>query len=186
MDELMTRMSEQEIKYAAGAEKSAVASAFEQNRRGQNYGQSVGSADETTRREGEIAGRIISVSNLKVEIFLKRTDVGIRDLLCAEKDGVRYMFEVQEINGQVAAAICCGQTRGLRRGMEVWLQEGGLRIAYDAQILGHVFNPYGDTIDGTTLEAPRMAISFGRASRCWTSSRRCARASRWVCSAAPA
>ena len=155
MDELMTRMSEQEIKYAAGAEKSAVTSAFEQNRRGQNYGQSVGSADETTRREGEIAGRIISVSNLKVEIFLKRTDVGIRDLLCAEKDGVRYMFEVQEINGQVAAAICCGQTRGLRRGMEVWLQEGGLRIAYDAQILGHVFNPYGDTIDGTTLEAPR-------------------------------
>lgn len=120
MDELMTRMSEQEIKYAAGAEKSAVTSAFEQNRRGQNYGQSVGSADETTRREGEIAGRIISVSNLKVEIFLKRTDVGIRDLLCAEKDGVRYMFEVQEINGQVAAAICCGQTRGLRRGMEVW------------------------------------------------------------------
>ena len=94
MDELMTRMSEQEIKYAAGAEKSAVASAFEQNRRGQNYGQSVGSADETTRREGEIAGRIISVSNLKVEIFLKRTDVGIRDLLCAEKDGVRGWLNI--------------------------------------------------------------------------------------------
>ena len=99
MDELMTRMSEQEIKYAAGAEKSAVTSAFEQNRRGQNYGQSVGSADETTRREGEIAGRIISVSNLKVEIFLKRTDVGIRDLLCAEKDGVRYFLTSCDLLG---------------------------------------------------------------------------------------
>ena len=56
--------------------------------------------------ENGCAGRIISVSSLKVEIFLKRSDVGIRDLLYTEKDGVRYLFEVQEINGSVAAAIC--------------------------------------------------------------------------------
>ncbi len=107
---------------------------------------------KTSQNErGDIAGRIISVSNLKVEIFLKNTDVGIRDLLYAKKDDARYMFEVQEINGQIAAAICCSATKGLKRGMEVYVKEGGLRIAYDDQILGHVFNPYGDTIDGTEI-----------------------------------
>lgn len=109
------------------------------------------STEMTREKREDFAGRIISVSNLKVEIFLKNTDVGIRDLLYAEKDNARYMFEVQEVNGQIAAAICCGATRGLKRGMEVYVKEGGLRIAYDDQILGHVFNPYGDTIDETKL-----------------------------------
>ncbi len=109
------------------------------------------STEMTKEKREDFAGRIISVSNLKVEIFLRNTDVGIRDLLYAEKDNARYMFEVQEVNGQIAAAICCGATRGLKRGMEVYVKEGGLRIAYDDQILGHVFNPYGDTIDETEL-----------------------------------
>lgn len=101
-----------------------------------------------------MVGRIVSVSSLKVEVFLKKTDICIRDLLYTEADGVRYMFEVQEIDGSVAAAICCGQTNGLKRGMPVYLQKGGLQIAYDEQILGHVFSSYGNTLDGTRLEHP--------------------------------
>ena len=130
---------------------SPLASAFMQNRQAQAK-----KADDVQRtgETSDCAGRIISVSSLKVEIFLQRSDVGIRDLLYTEKDGVRYMFEVQEINGFVAAAICCGQTHGLKRGLEVYLQKNGLQIAYDDQILGHVFNPYGQTIDGTTLDHP--------------------------------
>ena len=131
---------------------SPLASAFMQNRQAQaKKADDVQRAGETS----DCAGRIISVSSLKVEIFLQRSDVGIRDLFYTEKDGVRYMFEVQEINGSVAAAICCGQTHGLKRGLEVYLQKNGLQIAYDDQILGHVFNPYGQTIDGTTLKDPR-------------------------------
>ncbi len=113
------------------------------------------------REEGKAAGskesigRIISVSNLKVEIFLKSGNVGIRDLVYAEEKGKTYLFEIAEINGSVAAAICCGQTKGLMRGMEVYLKEGGLKIAYDDQILGHVFNPYGELIDGTQLKNPK-------------------------------
>ncbi len=101
-------------------------------------------------------GYIISVSSLKVEIFLKERDVCIRDLLYTEEKGVRYLFEVQEINGSIATAICCGQTRGLKRGMIVCQQKEGLQVAYDEQILGHVFNSYGDTIDGTSLDEPHM------------------------------
>ena len=84
------------------AAASPLASAFMQNRQAQAK-----KADDVQRtgETSDCAGRIISVSSLKVEIFLQRSDVGIRDLLYTEKDGVRYMFEVQEINGSVAAAI---------------------------------------------------------------------------------
>ena len=115
------------------APASPLAAAFAQNRQAQ--AKRTG-ADDQPKEDSGCAGRIISVSSLKVEIFLRRSDVGIRDLLYAEKDGVRYLFEVQEINGSVAAAICCGQTRGLKRGLEVFLQKNGLQIAYDDQIPG--------------------------------------------------
>ena len=97
-------------------------------------------------------GRLISVSSLKVEIFIKSNQVGIRDLVWTEKNGTRYFFEIAEISGSVASAICCGQTIGLTRGMEVYLQEGGIRVPYEDDILGHVFNSYGDPIDGSGLK----------------------------------
>lgn len=97
-------------------------------------------------------GKLIAVSSLKVEIFLEDTNVGIRDLVYAQEEDRIYQFEVAEINGSVASAICFGMTNGLRRGMDVyWLSEG-IRVAYDQAILGHVFNSYGQTIDGTQLE----------------------------------
>ena len=97
-------------------------------------------------------GKLIAVSSLKVEIFLEDTNVGIRDLVYAQAVDRVYQFEVAEINGSVASAICFGMTNGLRRGMDVyWLSEG-IRVAYDQAILGHVFNSYGQTIDGTQLE----------------------------------
>ena len=101
-------------------------------------------------------GYVISVSSLKVELFLKTGDICIRDLLYTQRDGERYLFEVQEISGSIATAICCGQTRGLKRGMPVYPQREGLQVAYDDQILGHVFSSYGDTIDGTSLDHPHM------------------------------
>lgn len=97
-------------------------------------------------------GKIISVSSLKVEIFMERCEVGIRDLVYAKSaDGEPIWFEVAEINGSVASAICFGMANGLRRGMDVYRAENGIQVAYDDAILGHVFNSYGQTIDGTEL-----------------------------------
>ncbi|MFI3313606.1 MAG: F0F1 ATP synthase subunit beta [Eubacteriales bacterium] len=96
-------------------------------------------------------GRIISVSSLKVDIFLENTDLGIRDMVYVETKPERTRFEIAEINGSVAAAICFGMTNGLKRGMEVYLAENGIQMAYDDAILGHVFSPYGELIDGTEL-----------------------------------
>lgn len=103
---------------------------------------------DTTRR----LGKLIAVSSLKVDIFLEDTNVGIRDLVYTQVEDRVYQFEVAEINGSVASAICFGMTNGLRRGMDVYWLSGGIRVAYDQAILGHVFNSYGQTIDGTQLE----------------------------------
>ena len=94
-------------------------------------------------------GRLISVSSLKVDIFLENTAVGIRDVVYARQGNQTYLFEIAEISGSVAAAICFGMTNGLKRGLDVFLLEGGIQVAYDPAILGHVFNSYGNTIDGT-------------------------------------
>ncbi len=96
-------------------------------------------------------GRIISVSSLKVDIFLETTTVGIRDMVYVEHEGEQIKFEIAEINGSVAAAICFSMTNGLKRGMDVYAAKNGIEIAYDDSILGRVFSPYGELIDGTEL-----------------------------------
>ena len=131
---------------------SALTAAFRKQRKAKQSARTKAAKAKTG--DDKDMGYIISVSSLKVEIFLKDRDTCIRDLLYTEEKGERYLFEVQEINGSIATAICCGQTRGLKRGMKVCQQKEGLQVAYDEQILGHVFNSYGDTIDGTSLDNP--------------------------------
>lgn len=104
-------------------------------------------------------GRIISVSSLKVDIFLETTAVGIRDMVYVLLDGAPVKFEIAEINGSVAAAICFSMTNGLKRGMDVYPTANGIEVAYDDAILGHVFSPYGDMIDGSEpLNVPKRNI----------------------------
>lgn len=94
-------------------------------------------------------GKIISVSNLKVEIFLEAGDVAIRDVCYTPAgNGEVYRFEVAEVSGSVASAVCFGMTNGLKRGMEVYKQPDGLQIAYAPEVLGHIFNSYGEPLDG--------------------------------------
>lgn len=96
-------------------------------------------------------GRIIAVSSLKIDVFLAQPNIGIRDLLYVDLPKRRVMMEVAEIKGSVASAICCDPTNGLKRGLEVFLVPQGIRVPYDEQVLGHVFNSYGEAIDGTEV-----------------------------------
>lgn len=115
--------------------------------------------DERIRNQinetGTGIGRIIAVSSLKVEIFLSDFNIKIRDKVYVESDTEyaqdhgRVYFEIEEINGSVASAICFGMTNGLTRGMEVFRSEKGIEAPYDDKILGHMFSSYGEPIDGT-------------------------------------
>ena len=104
---------------------------------------------------GEPIGKIINVSSLKVSVFLKNPNVKIRDRLFvvsdsqyAQEEGKTY-FEVEEISGSVASAICFGMTNGLKRGMDVYASANGIEAPYDDRILGHMFSSYGIPIDNT-------------------------------------
>jgi F-type H+-transporting ATPase subunit beta len=103
---------------------------------------------EENRAEGRV-GKILSVSSLKAEIFLENTKVGLRDLVRTSDADGGVFFEVAEVNGSVASAVCLGMTNGLKRGTDVYLSARGLRMPYNDGILGHVFSPYGLTMDGT-------------------------------------
>ncbi len=97
-------------------------------------------------------GKIISVSSLKVEVFLEgESEISIRDLVYIKVDGKVHWFEIAEITKNIASAISFGMTNGLTRGIDVYYAKGGIQVAYDDSILGHVFSPYGDTIDGTDI-----------------------------------
>ena len=107
-------------------------------------------------------GKIIAVSSLRIEIFLCSDQVRIRDCVAVDCNGQRYRFEVEDIQGSVAYAICFGSTIGLKRGLDVELEEGGIRMEYSDQILGRLFDPYGETLDHTTIEDPATRGIYDR------------------------
>jgi F-type H+-transporting ATPase subunit beta len=99
------------------------------------------------------AGKIISVSELSVEILLKDSHVKKRDILYIQDEtGSRRSFEVAEMDGQVAVAVPFESVYGLKKGMEVEKEDNGLAAEYSDRVLGHMFDSYGNLIDGTSLK----------------------------------
>ncbi len=107
-------------------------------------------AEESAERmDGTFIGQIVSISSLKVDIFMEKPVVKVRDRVFTERSGRKYWFEVAEIKGSVASAICFNNTKGLSRGLKVYLSGTGLEAPYDDQILGHMFSSYGEPIDNS-------------------------------------
>ncbi len=101
--------------------------------------------------ENRRIGSLISVSNLKVDIYLDDNDLFIRDLVYVLLGDKKVYFEIAEIDGFLASAICFGLTNRLKRGMDVYLKQGGVQVAYNENILGHIFNSYGELIDNSQI-----------------------------------
>ncbi|MGI6053734.1 MAG: F0F1 ATP synthase subunit beta [Clostridium sp.] len=99
------------------------------------------------------AGKIISVSELNVEILLNDVPVRKRDILyTTDPDGRRRRFEVASLDGRVAVAVPFDSVFGLKKGMEVLQESEGLSAGYSDDVLGHMFDAYGRLIDGTDME----------------------------------
>lgn len=100
------------------------------------------------------AGKIISVSELNVEILLNDVPVRKRDILyTTDRAGSRRRFEVAEITGRVAVAVPFDSVFGLKKGMDLEKEESGLSAEYSDQVLGHMFDAYGNLIDGTEIRS---------------------------------
>lgn len=100
-----------------------------------------------------LAGKIISVSDLLVEVLLSGVQVKKRDVMYAVKGEKTYRFEVEDIEGNIASLVPFSNVAGLSRGTEVYKAEEGLQMEYSDAILGRVFSPYGDPIDKKPIES---------------------------------
>lgn len=99
-------------------------------------------------------GKIITISDISVEIILSSNDIKIGDILEVENNS-KYVFEVVEINNISAICISLYNTRGLQKGSIVVKKSDGIEVEYSDKILGRVFNSYGDVIDGMPFESEK-------------------------------
>ena len=98
-------------------------------------------------------GRIIAISELNVKVLLsKEKEVKLKDILVYKGSEKPRKFEVVQINSNIAYCIPFERVNGLKKGMEVEKEEGGLKIQYSDEILGKVFNPYGELIDNKKIK----------------------------------
>ena len=67
-------------------------------------------------------------------------------------DGKKHSFEVVELNDHYATAIPFSNVRGLKKGIELEKEKEDLSIYYNDEILGKVFDAYGNLIDNTIIE----------------------------------
>lgn len=100
--------------------------------------------------------KIIAISDINIQIYCEiPQDFKIGDILSITIGDKLYKFEVMEINNNTITAIPLSSVIGLKRGLPVTKYSDGLTIEYSDNILGRVFNSYGDLIDGTVIEEPK-------------------------------
>ena len=99
-------------------------------------------------------GKIISVSDLSVGVLLNDTSkIAVKDVLYANHNGRNYSFEVVEINGSVVKTIALDDVLYLKKGIPVYLKDDRLSIEYSDEILGKVFDSYGNVISNDVLNS---------------------------------
>lgn len=102
-----------------------------------------------------MVGSIIAISDLTVKVLLDRADsVLVGDVLEAVHNNQKYVFEVVEIDENVANVIPFDNVMFLKKGIPVSRSEKKLSIEYSDNILGRVFDSYGGLIDGTVIPNP--------------------------------
>ena len=100
-------------------------------------------------------GRIVAISDINVRIFADfPQEIKIGDILYSVVDNHTYLFEVVEIKNNTIITIPFSSVIGLKRGLEVYPSKEGLSIEYSKEILGKVFNSYGELIDNSIIENP--------------------------------
>ena len=110
-----------------------------------------------------MVGSIVAISDLKVKILLDKADsVVVGDILEATHKNQKYIFEIVEINENIASVIPFDNVMFLKKGIPVSKSEKKLSIEYSDNILGRVFDSYGNLIDGTVIEVPHQREVYDR------------------------
>ncbi len=110
-----------------------------------------------------MVGTIVAISDLSIKVLLEDAkSVSIGDVLYANYNNQIYKFEVVEVDGSFAQAISFESVIGLKKNIELYKDEEGLSIEYSNNILGKVFDSYGNIIDGQTIANPHRRGVYDR------------------------
>ena len=108
-------------------------------------------------------GKVIAISNLRVDMFLSDPNITYKNIVYCEDKGKRYEFEIAKVEGSYAFAVPFGDVKGLTRGVNVYRSESaGLCAPYNDEIVGKVFNSYGKPIDGSVVESNEVRNVYER------------------------
>jgi len=107
--------------------------------------------DENGVIYNDTVGVIVSISDLNVKVLLEDNNVEINDILYTDFNGETYSFEVVEINDMIATTIPFESVIGLKKGISLRKKKNGLEIQYSDEILGRVFNSYGQVINNNPI-----------------------------------
>ena len=98
-----------------------------------------------------MVGTLVEIHSLHVKVFLTDYNVKVRDILVANHDGQTYRFEVQDIDGSIASAISLQKNDGLKRGINVDLENEGISVEYSEESLGKLFDSFGHILDNKEI-----------------------------------
>ena len=101
-----------------------------------------------------VVGKIISIFDISVEVVLESKDIKVGDILQVVNNH-KYQFEVVEVSNTMATCISLESTRGLKKGDAVELLSDGIHVEYSEQVLGRIFNSYGDPIDKKGIDSKK-------------------------------
>lgn len=107
-------------------------------------------------------GKIISVSEMNVRILSIDANVKVKELLAAKTRNGEIKLEVAEVDKNIITTIPLQSVIGLRSGLDVYKVSSGLEIQYSDEILGKVFNSYGELIDNTKIKVEKKRNVYAR------------------------
>ena len=111
---------------------------------------------------GESVGKVIAVSELNVRILVEDGKIHFQNVLYADVRGKRVCFEVAEEDGNVVSAIPLQSVVGLKKGTLVYRLEDSLSMQYNEELLGKVFDAYGELMDENVIENPVRRSIYDR------------------------
>ena len=104
-----------------------------------------------------IIGKILTVSDVSVKVILADENVKCGDIL--ETEDHKYTFEVTSIDYLEAFCIALNSVHGLKKGSKVIKKAEGIEMEYSDKALGHVFNSYGEVIDGSESKGTNKKVN---------------------------
>lgn len=110
----------------------------------------------------ELVGKIISISDLNVTVLASGAQVKNRDILYSDWNGRVDRYEVNEVRGNVVSCIPLGSVIGLKKGLDLYKESDSLMVQYNDEILGKVFDSYGELLDHSTIKKVEKKSIYSR------------------------